>query len=139
MRDKIELIRRYLRADPCYTSDTGNSDDVQIGKHKFDKDGFCIFCGNKGVQMNLKERIEEIVSSKFHYCGLDNCTLKCKQKVTQATTDILKAVRESLPEKKGRLKSEEEMQTIQAIIEDIKVSYNNGYNQAIEDMKERLK
>jgi len=31
--------------DNCFITDTGNDGDIQKGKHKFDKEGYCIYCG----------------------------------------------------------------------------------------------
>ena len=39
----------------CYTSDTGNPDDVQVGKHNFDKDGYCAYCGERQEDKDFKK------------------------------------------------------------------------------------
>ena len=83
--------------------------------------------------MNLKERIGEI-NKKLFDCGYTfGSKMAVPQEeiysVSQATTDILKAIRESLPEKKKIVGGD-------VVLDDL--YYKTGYNQVIEDMKERL-
>ena len=42
----------------CYTSDTGNSNDVQVGNHKFNKEGYCLRCGMFNFN---KDKLEHII------------------------------------------------------------------------------
>ena len=87
----------------------------------------------KEDRMTPKERIEEMVHQQFKYtCPHEppkeakECKW-CRLKLDDIVTDILKAVRESLPEK----------HLVKGTPEERVYWESYGYNQAIEDMKER--
>ena len=82
--------------------------------------------------MNLKERIKEILEefrTKNYHCGFKEGSTKfckCPENIIQATTDILKEFDESLPRPIDR-----------PLTLTKETNYNQGYNQAIKDTKER--
>ena len=82
--------------------------------------------------MTPKERIEEILDVLWQQGLLMDYETKGKD-ITQATTEILKAIRESLKEK------ERKDWHCQLREQDNPITFDRGYNQAIEDMKEKMK
>lgn len=95
--------------------------------------------------MNLKERIEEIQNklvlplyhedkSPVRYCP------ECLTAIDQATSDILKAVEESLPEKEEKCQADDnDCLCNDHIKPPLDNPFREGYNQAIDDMKERMR
>ena len=97
--------------------------------------------------MNLKERIEEVVEDKIvtpltdrlkkpfvkAVIGQESSSTYIGDILQDATTEILKVIRESLPEKKEEPKSDIWLDWSE--IEFI----HNGYNQALKDTQEKLK
>jgi len=95
------------------------------------------------AEMTLKERIEEKIYSSIRratrHCPNCNQEFLYEQSidVPQATTDILKAIREGLPEKEEKCQADDnDCLCNDHIKPPLDNPFREGYNQAIEDMKE---